>query len=153
MTIGVRLIAAGGDLEFHHFPGPATEEPVLIVMSPAEAHGHFQSATLTAANTSIVVQPKPGKSIWITDIIVSGEKQASSDITVQFTDGSDTEVIVVIDQVDSSPNLAMNLKAYFRGWKDARVEMVTSGAGDATVTIGYIHSADAPAYDEWAAKR
>ena len=153
MAIPIRLLAAGGEQEFHHHPGPGEDEPVLIVMSPAEAHGHFKSATLTAANTAIVVQPKPGKSIWITDIIVSGEKQAASDITVQFTDGSDTEVIVVIDQVDSSPNLAMNLTAYFRGWKDARVEMVTSGAGDATVTIGYIHSVDAPGYDEWAAKR
>lgn len=149
----VRLIASGGNREFHHFPSPATEEPVLIVMSPAQAHGQFKTATLTAADTVVIAQPKSGQSIWVTDIIVSGEKQAGSDITVQFTDGANSEVLVVIDQVDSSPNLSPNLNAYFRGWKDARLELITSGAGDATVTIGYIHSKDALEYAAWDAER
>ncbi len=149
MSIDVRLLGRGGTAELHVFPGPVTKEPTLIVMSPAQAHGHFKTATLTAANTVIVVQPKAGLSIWVTDILVSGEKQAGSAITIQFYDGTDTEVVVIIDQVDSSPNLSMNLTSYFRGWKNARVEMITSGAGDATVTIGYIHSVDTPTYAEW----
>lgn len=153
MSIGVRLLARGSEKEFHHFPSPFGREPVLIVMSPAQAHGQFKRATLTAANTAIIVQPRAGQSIWVTDILISGEKQAGSSVTVQFTDGSNTEIMVIGDQVDASPTMAANLQAYFRGWKDARVEMVTAGAGDATVTIGYIHSVDALTYSDWSAQR
>ncbi len=153
MSIPVRLIAAGTELEFHHFPGPHTKEPVFVVMSPGEAHAHFKTATRTTLGTTIVVQPREGQAIWITDIIVSGEKQAGSSITVQFTDGVNTEIIMIVDQVDAAPNLAASLNSYFRGWKDARVEIVTAGAGDGTVTIGYIHAHDALAFDVWDAER
>ena len=153
MTIGVRLIAAGGETEFHHFPGPHTNDPVFIIMTPAQAHAHFKTATRTTLGTTIIVQPKVGQAIWISDIIVSGEKQASSSITVQFTDGVNTEVIAIVDQVDAAPNLSMNLNSYFRGWIDARVEIVTAGAGDGTVTIGYVHAAEALEFDQWDAER
>ena len=153
MTINIRLLGRGGEEELHVFPSPVTKEPVLMSMSPSQAHSHFKTATLTTANTSIVIQPKPGLSIWISDIIISGEKQAGSDITVQFNDGTNAEIIVIINQVDSSPNLSVNLNSYFRGWKDARVEMITSGAGDATVTVGYIHSVDSPTFSEWDSDR
>ncbi len=153
MAIPVRLLASGGEEEFHHHPGPDTGEPVLIFMSPAQAHGHFKTATLTTANTVIVVQPKPGKSIWITDILVSGEKQAGSDATIQFTDGVNTEVIFISNQVDVPPAVSVGLQSYLKGWKDARVELVTSGAGDATVTIGYLHSAENLSFAQWDAER
>ena len=149
----IRSLASGTEQEFHWHGSPTTGLPTYIVMTPGQAHGHFKSATLTSADTAIVVQPRSGLSIVVTDIIVSGEKQAASDITVQFNDGTDAEVMVIIDQVDSSPNLSMNLSSYFYGWKDARVEMITSGAGDATVTIGYIHSTVSPSFSEWNAER
>ena len=148
-----RLLARGSDEEFHHFPSPVTGEPTLVVMSPSQAHGHFKSATRTTTGTTIIAQPRPGLSLMVTDIIVSGEKQAGSDITVQFEDGTNTEILVIINQVDSSPNLSPNLNSYFRGWKDARVELVTGGAGDGTVTIGYVHSKDALTFAEWDAER
>ena len=151
MTIGVRLIAAGSDREFHHFPGPHTNEPVMMVMSPGQAHS--KTATRTSTGTTIIVQPKIGQAIWISDILVSGEKQAGSNITVQFTDGVNTEIIAIVDQVDAAPNLSMNLSAYFRGWIDARVEIVTGGAGDGTVTIGYIHAIEALSFTDWDSER
>ncbi len=153
MTVNVRLLAAGGDEEFHHFPGPHTNEPVFIVMTPSEAHGHFKTATRTTTGTTIIVQPKEGQAIWISDIIVSGEKQTGSNITVQFTDGTNTEIIAIVDQVDAAPNLSMNLSSYFRGWVDARIELITGGAGDGTVTIGYIHAHEALKFDVWDAER
>ncbi len=128
MSLNVRLLGRGGKAELHVFPSPVTREPVLITMSPAQAHGHFKTTTLTSANTAIIVQPKPGLSIWVTDVIISGEKQAGSDCIVQFTDGVNTEIIIQAFQVTVPPNLAGNFQTYFRGWKDARVEMVTSGA-------------------------
>lgn len=148
-----RWLARGTEQEFHWQPSPGTGEPVQIIMTPAQAHGHFKTATLTSANTAIIVQPRPGLSLWVTDVLITGEKQAGSDCIVQFTDGSNTEIIAQAFQVTVPPNLAGNLQTYFRGWKDARVEMVTSGAADAVVTIGYIHSLDSPSFSEWDQER
>ncbi len=148
-----RTLASGTEKEFHWHESPTTGLPTYITMSPAQAHGHFKTATLTSANTVIIVQPKPGLSVWVTDIIVTGESQASSTATIQFTDGSDTVIMIVAFQVKEPPQVNANLQAYFKGWKDARVELVTSGAADATATIGYIHSVDAPSFAEWDAER
>ncbi len=148
-----RALARGTSKEFHHHAGPFNGQPVQIIMSPAQAHGHFKAATLTSANTAIIVQPKPGLAIWVTDILISGEKQAGSDVIVQFTDGSDTVIMFQAFQVTTPPSVNAGLQAYFRGWKDARVEMVTSGAADATVTIGYVHALEAPSFSEWDAER
>jgi len=122
-------------------------------MSPAQAHGHWRAATRTTAGTTTIVPLKPGFAIVITDILISGEKQASSDVTIQFTDGTNTEVVVVADQADAVPTLVANLQAWFRGWKDARIELITSGAGDATATIGYIFEKNPQTYAEWDAER
>lgn len=155
MTLGVRLLASGGKQELHYEENPFVVEdgPILMVMNPAHYHGHFKTATRTTTGTTIIVTPKPGISIVVTDILISGEKQAGSNVTLQFTDGVNTEVIVIADQVDATPTLAAGLNAYFHGWKDARVEVVTGGAGDATVTIGYMHSHRGLTYSEWDAER
>ena len=153
MTIGVRLLATGGKEELHYEENPfAPNGKVLVVMSPAQVHGHFKAASRTDAGTTIIVQPRPGLSVAITDILISGEKQPSSSVIVQFTDGVDTEIVVNADQADAVPTMDADLSAYFYGWADARIEMVT-GAGDATVTIGYLHSDGRKTYAEWNAER
>lgn len=148
-----RVLARGTEQEMHWMPSPVTGEPVQIMMSPAQAHGHFKTTTLTSANTAIIASPKPGLALWITDLLVTGESQAGSTATIQFTDGTATEIVVVAFQVKTPPQVAFNSQTYFRGWKDARIELVTSGAADATATVGYIHSTQAPSYAEWDAAR
>ncbi len=148
-----RALARGGSQEYHSVMAPTTKEPVQIWMTPAQAHGHFKTATLTSADTVVIVRPKPGRSIWVTDILVTGEKQAGSNTIIQFTDGVNTEIIMQAYQVTVPPQIAGNLQAYLRGWKDARIEMITSGAADATCTIGYIHALAGPDFAEWDAER
>lgn len=153
MSIGVRFLASDAEAEFHWHASPTTGKPTLIIMSPGQAHGQFKAATRTTNGTTIIVAPRPGLALAITDILISGEKQANSDVTIQFTDGTNTVIIVVADQVDATPTLGAGLQSYFYGWQDARVEMVTSGAGDATVTIGYIHTRSELTFAEWDALR
>ena len=154
MTLRVKLLAAGGQEELHYEENPfAINGPVLITMTPAQVHGHFNSGTLEDAGTIILVEPKPGRSIAISDIIVSGEKQPNSTVLVQFTDGVNTKIIFLASQVDAPPVGPGPLNSYFHGWKDARVEMITSGTGDATVTIGYLHSNELKPFAEWDAER
>ena len=153
MSIKTRAIAAGTNKEFHHHESPTTGTPTLVVMSPGQAHGLFKTNTLTSADTAIIVQPRPGLSLAVTDILISGEKQAGSTVTVQFTDGADTVIMFIAHQVTVPPSVNVNLASYFYGWKDARVEMITSGAADATVTIGYIHTVGVLTFAEWDALR
>ena len=154
MTLGIRLLAAGGKRELHYEENPyAISGPIVITMTPAQAHGHWKTGTRTTLGTTIIATPRPGRSLTIADILMSGEKQAGSSVKLQFTDGVNTEEIVITDQVDSTPTLAAGLSAYLRGWKDARIEMVTTGAGDATVTVSYLHSSEALTFAEWDAER
>ena len=153
MTLGVRILGRGSQAEVQVHPNPSSGQPSLVIMTPAQAHGHWRAATRTTAGTTVIIPAKPGRAIVITDIIVSGEKQAASSATIQFTDDTATEVVIVADQVDATPTLSANLQAWFRGWVDARIELVTAGAGDVTVTIGYIHERNPQSYAEWDAER
>ena len=124
MTLKVRMVAAGSNEELHYEENPFSKNgPVMITMSPAQYHGHFKVATRTTMGTTVIVSPKPGRSLVVTDILISGEKQAGSSVTVQFTDGVDTEIMVLSDQVDATPTMSGNLNSYFYGWKDARVAL------------------------------
>lgn len=151
--LNVRWLASGGNKEFHHVPSPSTGLPTLVILTPAQAHGQFKSSTRTTAGTTIIVEPRPGLSLAVTDILLSGEKQPNSDLTIQFTDGTNTVIIFVSNQVDVPPSVDANLTSYFYGWTDARIEMITSGTGDATVTIGYIHTQRDLTFSEWDALR
>lgn len=151
--IKVKLTARGSNAELHYVSSPFTNEPTLVVISPAQAHGQFKSATRTTTGTTIIVTPRPGLSIAVTDILISGEKQPGSDVTLQFTDGVDTVIMFIANQVDVPPSVNSNLTSYFYGWADARIEMITGGSGDATVTIGYIHTNKELTFAEWDALR
>ena len=47
----------------------------------------------------------------------------------------------------------MNFNGLWRGWKDARLEMVTTGTFASTVSLGYIKVATSLPFAEWDALR
>lgn len=138
-----------GDLN----PEASQDEIFLGVCDPVLAHGTFQSATRTTAGTTTVVTPLDNGSLIVNDLVISGERQASSDVTVQFTDGTNTAVLFLASQVDAPPNIAHSFKGRVQGWQDARLDMITSGAGDATVLICYTKVPNGLPYAEWNALR
>ena len=129
------------------------DEVALLTVSPRLVFGTFKAVTRTTAGTTEVTRPDPGGSIIITWIAVSGERQAGSDVTIQFTDGTNNVNLMVIDQVDAPPNLTLAFSSRVQGWQDGRVDMITSGAGDATVAIGYIKIPKSMPFAEWDALR
>ena len=129
------------------------ERVALLTVSPALAFGTFKAATRTTAGTTTITEPDPGGSIVVAWLLVSGEKQAGSDVTVRFTDGTNNVDLMVVNQVDAPPNLGIAFPARVQGWQDAKVDMITSGAGDATVAIGYIKIPVGIPFAEWDALR
>ena len=121
----------------------------LQVVDPRTAPGVFKSVTHASATTTQLVSPVIGGSVMLTDILISGEKQAGSEVTVQFTDGASTETIFLASQVDAPPTMAHQFLGRFQGWVNANLEVVTSGTGKVTVTLGYIKLCRGLPYGEW----
>ena len=76
-------------------------------------------------------------------------------MTVQFEDDTNTVIIFVADLVDAPVNMGIAFAGRWRGWQDARFEMVTSQATDSTVSIGYyfIKGVGALSFVDWDAQR
>ena len=125
----------------------------LVTTNVGGVFGTFKAATRTTTGTTTIATPDPLGSIIVTWIAVSGEKQAGSSVEVRFTDGTNDVTLVLISQVDAPPNLAIPLPSRVQGWRDAKIDMITSGAGDATVSIGYIKIPEGIPFAEWDALR
>jgi len=94
--------------------------------------------------------------VVLTDLLVSGEKINGGIIQVQFTDDTNSEIVSKSHVTDGPVNLAMPFAGRWRGWKDARIEMlVTTSMQDATVAIGYyfVTGAGVFIFEDWDAQR
>ena len=158
MAIKTTLVNdSSGSLETIHYfttkPGVDSDPSVMVVAPVAGVHGTFTSQTRTGAGTSTLTTPVTGGSLILTDLLISGEKQAGSSVEVRFTDGSATETIFLISQVDVPAQVAIPFAGRFQGWRNARVDMITAGTADATVTIGYTKLPVGLVFAEWDALR
>ena len=129
------------------------DQTVLIVTNPAAVHGTFKSATRTTAGTTTLVTPNANGSLLITDILISGEKQTGSSAEVRFTDGTNVETVFLASQVDAPPSFAHSFHGRLQGWRDARIDFITSGAGDATLLVCYTKVPEGLLFAEWDALR
>jgi len=131
------------------------DEPVLVTTTHADYAGTFKSVAHTVAATSTIVSVNGLDAIVLTDLIVCSEKQAGGTVTVQFTDGVNTVIILTANVVDAPCNLAIPFMGNWCGWQGAYLELITVGNGDATVSVGYfkVRADKALPYDAWNAKR
>ena len=133
--------------------GVDTHGHILVVETAARAHAVWNSVSVTAASTTIITQPISGGSIIITDIVLSAKKKAASTVLVQFTDGSNTEVLIAPDIINAPVNLSWSPQGLIQGWLDARLELVTDATFDATLTVGYIRVLKSDTFAVWDGNR
>ncbi len=125
------------------------EEVTPVIMTGAQAHGTFKSASRSSAGTTILATPKANGALILTDLILGTDKVNASTVAVRVTDGSQTETIFSTNLTDAPANLAIGFAGRWQGWRDARVELVTTGNVSATVSIGYIKVPVGYPYEEW----
>lgn len=127
----------------------------LVVAKTEEVLGTFKSTTRNSAGTSIVTQPDTDGSIYLTDLLITADRVNGATVTIRFTDDIDIINIFVADTTDAPVNLAIPFKGNWQGWKNARLEVVTTGNVTATVAVGYykIPSNFTLNYEPWDAKR
>lgn len=159
MVLFVRQLAAGADKEFlagspsGGAPEIVGDEQVPVVALFRGAFGTFKAATRTTAGTTEITSPGIGGSLILTDLMVTGEKQAGSSVEVRFTDGTNTVTLYLASQVDAPASTAISFSGRWQGWKDARLDMITVGTADATVAVGYIKVPGGLEFAEWNALR
>ncbi len=149
MPLGTWLrTAAGKRLHIEEF----AQSQHLVIEQHARTHSFFKSVTFTDAGTSTLITPDSAHAIVLTDFIISAEKVAAGKVTVRFTDGSNTEDIMTAHTVDGPVNLAFSPQGRWKGWRDARIDVIAVGSNiDGTVSIGYyfLTAAESIKYDDW----
>jgi len=128
-------------------------ERTLAVTTLPQSHGVFKAVSRTSAGTTTITTPETNGSVQVTDIVLSADKVNGASVELRFTDGTNTETLFIVNVTDAPAILAINALARLRGWRDARVDLVTVGNVNAYVTTGYIKHIDALDYSEWDEKR
>ena len=132
-------------------------ECTLIAESLTRLAVRWKSGINNAAETVDIVAPKPGESIFITDLLLtSSRKVANSTIVLQFYDGTNTEKIMEIEGETAPVEFSHAFAGGLPGWKDAVLQVITDQAAMYVVTlVTYIRVSEklTKTYSEWSANR
>ena len=136
-----------------HTHDPYGHGSMLAVTNFHEAHGSFRATQSTTAQTVIVAEPGVGGAIAISSLLISAHKSNGNSITVQFTDGTNTEIVFaqLLTNLDISVPIAITHG--WRGWRDARLELITTGVDQVNITVGYSKLEKGMPFDAWDAIR
>lgn len=131
------------------------DNPVLLTSTYGAAEGVFRAVTRAAAGTSTLAAPDGDGAIVLTDLIITTDKVNAATVTIQWTDGVNTIVIVSARVNDAPCNLAIPFAGKWMGWSGARLDVVTVAGVNTTVSAGYfkVPGDKALAYAAWDAKR
>ena len=117
---------------------------------------HWQSASITTATTTTIVEAAPNESILLTDfVIILSKKVATATIIPRFSDGTNAENLFTFDAATSSFQFSHAFQGGLRGWKDADFQIITDQATTIGVLLGYVHIAPAQTktYGRWLGER
>lgn len=135
MAVPSFLVLEDGTLLHTEKVGPHTH---LVTEDHSRVATQFKSIAFTTATTTVLATPPKGAAMVITDFLVSAEKVNGGSVSIQLTDGSQTVIIFTAIVTDAPVNLAFSPQGRWRGWKDARIDIVSVGTNiDGTVSMGY----------------
>ncbi len=156
MSTSVNLVVLNNDVirEPHYVPSQFLPQHIVPVFTTGPGrHGVFKAVNRTSAGTTVITTPDKGGAIVVTDILISAKKASGSDVTLQFNGGGNSVIIFLADSINNDFNIAIPLVGLFRGWKNAALELVTTGNVVATATAGYMKVPDGLEFSEWDALR
>jgi hypothetical protein len=154
--IPVNIVVTDGDVlkEAHHVPSQfLPQHTVPVVTTGPQRHGVFRAVTSTTQTTTEIAAPLARGAIVVTDLLVTTNKKTAGVLTIRFSDGSNI-INIGVFPVDLAVNQSIAFVGLFRGWRDAALQMVTTGATfDATVTAGYMKVPGGLEFAVWDALR
>ena len=143
----VPVIPGGGPLLSVETPLSTQQVPVFTTLP--RQFGVFKNVSRSGAGTTEIVTPNPGGAIVLTDLIITASKTVTSDVTIQFDDGTNQEVIALSDSIGGVVNLAIAFAGLWRGWREADLDLVTTGNVVVNVTVGYFKVPDGLEFSDW----
>lgn len=158
MSGKTRLVNAAGEPWFSFKPfqaqKPPTGDEVVPVFVPYEgAFGTFRTATRSSAGTTTVVDVNSDQNVKITDIMLSATKVNGATVSIQFSDGTNTEILFTIALTNQPVTFPWPVKGRVQGWAGSDVELVTVNATVAFVTVSYLKLPSSLTFAEWDALR
>ena len=148
--------ATGQALETQKFDPFGT---VLVTVDPLKVRSVFKSTKFTVAGgtgSTTVATPAGDGSIVLVDLVISFEKKSSAEVTLQFNDGTNSELVWFMDMADAPIAFGIGFAGRWQGWQSAYLEIVVAGAGlDGSIGVGYAHVSkkNSLKYDDWDARR
>jgi len=153
MPAKTRIVDADGHpLVLVHFDnGNKPDHYHIPIIDPGAEHGLWKAVSGTTAATTIVSAPTTGGNIHVLNITVSGEKKNTGTIELRFTD--DTNTITLFKAILTDAPVNVSIAGNYRGWKDARLEVVTVVDFTYTVLCSYIKQSEGLNYSDWDSRR
>lgn len=129
---------------------PAQNQQSLSVVDPFKYFGRFKTFVFTSATTNeVLVEPLPGGSLFLTDLLITARSQTSREIEITFTDGTNTEIIFESSLNSQPVRIAIPFSGRWRGWKDARIEVNSDATNRYTIGLGYVKTKNSEEYAIW----
>lgn len=126
---------------------------VLLSADPLRVHGTFKAVVLAGAATHQLVVPNDDGSLILAGLTIAGDRINMGSIEVQWTDGSDTSIIIKPTTTDAPVNLSMQFSSRIQGWKDARIDVIVTGNISGSVMANYVKVPKGLPFAEWDALR
>jgi hypothetical protein len=128
----------------------------LVTDGSRVLNAHWQSANITTATTTTIVEANPTESVMLTDLVVIlSKKVAAATIVARFSDGTNTVDLFTFDAATASFQFSHAFQGGLRGWKDADFQIVTDDATIVGLLVGYVHVSpdETKSYSVWNAER
>jgi|DEB0MinimDraft_4_1074332.scaffolds.fasta_scaffold00120_22 predicted protein tyrosine phosphatase len=124
-------------------------EVFLVSTNAMQTHGTYTNVQRSSAGTTTVTTPISGGCIQITDLVLNTEKRTGGSVEIQFTDGTNSITVFKVFCNDAPANIVLPVVGKFRGWVNARLDMVVTGATDCSATLGYVKLPTGASYESF----
>lgn len=129
---------------------------ILAVETISKLKALWKTGNNAGAASIDLIAPPANESLMVTDLIItSGRQVPNSTVTVQFTDGTRTEVLMILNNAEVV-KFNHGFEGGIRAWKDAKIQIITDTANQLISSFcAYVKISPAftKSFDEWDAER
>lgn len=122
----------------------------LTTVGPFDFIAQFKAVQRSSAGTSVVAEAPLNGGLIITDLVLTADRVNGATTTLTLTDGTNSVNIFGPAVLTDAPiTFSANFGGRVRGWRDARLDLITTGAVSCAVTVGYVKTPTALNYAAW----
>lgn len=131
------------------------DKNIPVQINIAQYAGVFDSVLITGAATYNILEAKGTGGIVLTDLVLSLDKRNLGEADIYFTDGTNTESILLVSTNDAPANFSVPFNGRWQCWQGASLKADVVAAVVGCISVGYFRTSEynTYAYDAWVARR